>query len=269
MSGNFETFGQPNPISDQEKAEQKERFGENITMRVHYFRHAEKTEAEGPLSEQGKQDAADYAAQFESLKDGSKIYHSPLERAAQTAQAMEGQLEGGVFQTRRKKELLAMQPGEPPPFSQEFIEKYDALSAQHSGNEDAALEWYLAFGSERPDPFSLAPKEVAARIAQTILHSIEMSSHLKNDSETDSINISHSGILEPFLQEIFQSEFANNSGETFIQKIGGGLHYLQGFEVVIHRQNKAEVALTISFRGKTKDISVADLETMSTFSHHA
>src|SRR3989344_2614601 len=131
--------------------ESLERFGKNVEIHAIFVRHGEKGES-GELTEEGKKQASELGGNLEN-RDAIKGYASPIQRAVKTVEKIiENSPHDKKLKTRIRTEIGI------PPSSKEFYKKFKELEGQ---GPDAAAEWFLSFGAEKPDAETSSPHEVA------------------------------------------------------------------------------------------------------------
>lgn len=222
-------------------AESKERFGNNVTINIHLIRHGEKDGLRGGLTKSGYEAAVEYGK-----GRGAKAYHSDNSRNKDTAQAI---AENSPYKPRMRPELAVSG-------SDEWYKQYEAITKRPDGaggmyDETRAIqELQFDIGREkRPEGF-LSSKEVSAQLARQLIHFLEMSKRLKNDSEVNIDLVSHMGIIEHLLIDLFDGD-----PNTFLKEIGGGMRYLEGPEFKVVRTDKDTVAIEVTF---DREIEKAD-----------
>ena len=188
---------------EQKSFESKEN-GRNVHIRAKFVRHGEKSSFDGDLTEKGVEGAKKYGREFEPLKDRVKGFYSHIKRSKDTLENITQEIDTEKkYKSRPRNDLILNDPGEMP-WSEDSLRKYKELVK--AGDESAALDWYLSYGDRRPDAETISPKEAAARLAGLIEKYVRMVSKLKNGSSVDFVHISHSGTIEPFLQQVIGNE---------------------------------------------------------------
>jgi len=146
-----------------------------------------------------------------------------------------------------------------------FREKYFQMKEAKGVN--AAAEWYLDFKDKSPYG-ALAPAEAAAGYSSVILELVNKLDKGKEKSKTGVLPktiISHDLIMEPFLfYAIGEQVMANQSspGKTFMEKIGGAIDVVHGFQIEIEKGGK-EITALLSFRGHKYSIDLENLQKLT------
>ena len=225
-------------------AENKEGFGHNVTVEIDLMRHAEKASIDGPITEKGRQEAAEFG------KDKNlKVYHSDALRAVQTGTEV---ARDSLYTARARNELAFKHK-----MSTEYVQKYAEITKQNEGDESAAVQIYLDTDEDRPDETTWSSREVSEGLASTLQHFVDVSARLYNGSRSHIALISHSGQIEHVLVDLFGED---RSG--FIEKIGGGLRFLEGAKFTIARDSAGGLTIKLEFRGRSKEIDPKLLEAL-------
>lgn len=127
--------------------------------------------------------------------------------------------------------------------SKEWYDRYTAMINHDGQFEETRPIQKLQFdiGREnRPDGM-LSSKEISAQVASELVHFIDLSRRLKNESEVTIDLISHTGIIEHVLIDLL-----DGNPDTFLQDIGGGMRYLEGVDITLHRRDSDSVSITVS-----------------------
>lgn len=216
--------------------EQKENYGHDVTIIIDLIRHAEKEGSNGPLTEEGLNDAKEFGQKLKNDfpdSSGTKVYHSWIPRAEQTAQAIS---EDSLFVSRKREYSLSGK------FSKDFLAEFEAR-ANEAKDEDTAVQWYIDSGDEKPNSETASSKETSGMLAEEINHFIDVSARLKEHSKVNIVLVSHSGVIEHFLVDALSMQ-----RQGFLEKIGGGVEYLEGARLIVHRNDKDTVTIKIQFR---------------------
>lgn len=244
--------------------------GRNVHIRAKFVRHGEKSSFDGGLTDKGVEDAKEYGREFEPLEDGVKGFYSHIKRSKDTLENITQEIDTEKkYKSRQRNNLILNDPGEMP-WSEDSLNKYKELVDENNGDENAALDWYLSHGEQRPDSNTISPKEAAARLANLVEKYVRMVSRLKNGSSVDFVHVSHSGTIEPFLQQVIGNEIEQNpidpKGKTFLEKMGGMINFLEEFEVDIKTDENDNVAVELTFRGRNFLISPEKLKEIANYS---
>lgn len=235
--------------------ESLERFGRNVEIHAIFVRHGEKSES-GELTEEGKQQASEFGSNLES-RDAVKGYVSSVQRAVETIEKIiESSPHDKKLQTRIRTEIGI------PPSSKEFYKKFKEFEKE---GPDAAAEWFLSFGKERPDAETASPHEVAESFAYILTRYLKMADRLYSGSNIDLINGTHQGLPEALLKEILKRKIGDEeiTGFDKLEDIGGALRFTEGMEFIIKTDEKGNKKLTLNFRDQEYNIDMAKLNELS------
>lgn len=231
--------------------QQIEKFGRNVEIHAIFLRHGEKGEG-GDLTEEGKKQAAELGGGL-SGKDAIKAYSSPVQRALETVeQVIEAAPHDKKLNTRVRAEIGI------PPSSKEFLERFRELEKL---GPDAAAEWYLSFGTEKPDLETPSPHEVAESFAYILTKYLRMADKLYSGSNIDLINGTHQGLPEALLKEVLirRKDDQELVGFQKLEDIGGALKFTEDMEFLIKIDEQGNKVLKLNFRGQTYDIAMDKL----------
>ncbi|PIR57311.1 MAG: hypothetical protein COU72_01595 [Parcubacteria group bacterium CG10_big_fil_rev_8_21_14_0_10_41_35] len=240
------------PLINFQESHEKEKFGRDVQIHAIFMRHGEKA-ASGELTEEGKNQADRFGEELES-KDAIKGYSSPVKRVIETVErAIENSPHDKKLTTRIRTEL-----GISPSTSKEFLEKYRELEKR---GHNAAAEWHLSFGANRPDAETPSPHENAEAIAYILNKYIRMADRLYSGSEVDLINGTHQGFPEALLKEILIRQEGDKKilGFEELEEIGGALRPTEGMEFSIKTDEDGNKLVKLQFRGKTYDLDMDKL----------
>lgn len=235
--------------------ESLERFGKNVEIHAVFVRHGEKGEG-GELTDEGKRHASEFGERLAN-KDAIKGYSSPVQRVVETVeQIIENSPHDKKLKTRIKTELM------PSLSSQEFDNKFGELEKQAPG---AAAEWYLSFGSQRPDPKTTSPHEIAESFAYILTKYLRMSDKLYSGSKIDIINGTHQGLTEFLLKEVLIRKIDDKEVVGFekLEDIGGALKFTEGVEFVIKTDEHGNKNLIVNFRGQEYNMDMPRLDELA------
>jgi broad specificity phosphatase PhoE len=235
--------------------QQSERFGKNVEIHAIFMRHGEKGES-GELTDEGKRQAIELGSDLIS-KDAIKGYSSPVQRVLETVQqVVEAAPHDKKLNTRVRTEIGI------PPSSKEFIAKFRQLEKE---GPDAAAEWYLSFGTEKPDSETTSPHEIAESFAYVLTKYLRMADKLYTGSNIDLINGTHQGLPEALLKEILirQKDDKTIIGFDKLEDIGGALKFTEGMEFLIKVDEQGNKSLKLNFRGQTYDLEMDKLNELA------
>lgn len=239
-------------VQDQKK-EQKEKYGENIEVVIDLIRHAEKSSFEGGLTEIGEKNSEDWGQKIkEEFSDsaGVKVYHSGQERAERTAMLIE---EGSKTKYKKRQRNSLVLSGDK--ISKERYGELINYVNKDTGDESEAIQAMIDTGNKRPDEKSYSSRELSRDIAEQIYIIAKMTKRLKNNSKVNFVLASHSGMIEHFLVDALKKE-----REDFVNKIGGQVKFLEGVRIFVNREDKENVKIKVKFRDHDIDISKEELQ---------
>ena len=234
---------------------QEKRFCSDVQIHAIFMRHGEKGES-GELTEEGKRQARELGSDLVS-KDAIKAYSSPVQRVLETVQqVIEAAPHDKKFNTRIRAEIGI------PPSSKEFIKKFRELEKQ---GPNAAAEWYLGFGAEKPDSETTSPHEIAESFAYILTKYLRMTEKLYSGSNVDLINGTHQGLPEALLKEILiqQKDDQQIVGFDKLEDIGGALKFTEGMEFLIKTDKQGNKFLKLNFRGQAYDLDMNKLDELA------
>lgn len=230
---------------------QEKRFGTDVQIHAIFMRHGEKDE-HGELTDEGKKQALEFGESIED-KDAIKGYSSPVQRAVETVErVIENSPHDKKLKTRIRTEIGI------PSSSQNLRNKFKELEKL---SPDAATEWYLSFGTEKPDLETTSPHEIAESFAYVLTKYLRMAEKLYSGSNIDLINVTHQGLPEALLKEILiqQKDDQKIIGFDKLEDIGGALKFTEGMEFLIKTDEQGNKSLKLNFRGQTYDLEMDKL----------
>lgn len=238
------------------ETEQKEKFGRNVEIHAIFMRHGEKNNS-GELTEEGKNQAAEFGENIKK-KDAIKGYSSPVKRAIETVEKV-------IASAPHDKKLITRIRTEisiSPATSKQFLEQYREFEKQ---GPDAAAEWHLSFGNNRPDAETPSPHENAAAIAYILDRYIKMADRLYSGSQVDLINGTHQGFPEALLKEILIRQKGDQKiiGFEKLEEIGGALRPTEGMEFFIKTDEKGDKVIKLNFRGEIYGLDLNKLTALA------
>lgn len=234
---------------------ESERFGKNVEMHVIFVRHGEKNE-DGKLSEEGKIQASNFGKELER-KDAIKGYSSPMPRALETVEKIiENSPHDKKLVTRLRTEIGF------PKISQNIVKKWKELEKQ---GPNALINWFLEFGTKKPDAETDSPHEIAESFAYMLTKYLNMTDKLYSGSNIDLIAGTHQGLPEALLKEILKRKINNKEivGFEKIEDIGGALKFTEDMDFLIKTDEQKNKRLTLNFRGQTNDIDMEKLNELA------
>lgn len=236
--------------------EQAERFGRNVEIHAIFLRHGEKGEG-GELTEAGRKQADEFGEQLER-KDAIKGYSSPAKRVIETVE----RVIASAPHDRKLATRIRTEIGISPSISKEFVRQYREREKE---GPDAAAEWYLSFGHNRPDAETSSPYENAQALAYILRRYVEMADRLYSGSKIDLINGTHQGLPEALLKEILvrQVDGKRVVGFESLQEIGGALRPAEGMEFLIKTDASGGKVVKLNFRGNTFDLDTEKLNALA------
>lgn len=143
-----------------------------------------------------------------------------------------------------------------------YSKKFRQLEKEGS---DAAAEWYLSFGTEKPDSETTSPHEIAESFAYVLTKYLRMADKLYTGSNIDLINGTHQGLPEALLKEILIREKDDQKiiGFDKLEDIGGALKFTEGMEFLIKVDEQGNKSLKLNFRGQTYDLEMDKLNELA------
>lgn len=289
-----EGFGHGHVVKEAGDIGPEAKFGRNIHAVIEVSRHEEPGKImEGHkagmsadfLTEKGQQRAADKGRGIEEvyLKD----YSSPKLRAQQTGdlglQAADKDITGVDIINQRLDEFKAVAKGQKP--ENEFImrirseldtvQNFDRIMSEvkawakdnlpggeKAANLDVVIQYYLDH-PERSEMLGVTtPEEAADEIAYAVMQEIDMSGRFKNDSDVRLRNFTHGPKLEPFLQRVIINKDGSR-GFKKLDEIGGSVNPGESFLVPVDRDERGELAVKLTFRGKDYALDLAKVREMA------
>lgn len=124
----------------------------------------------------------------------------------------------------------------------EWYEKYKKL-IDHQGQYDETRpvqKLQFDIGREnRPMAGMPSSMEISAQLASELLHFLELSKRLKANSEVEIDLVTHTGLMEHLMIDLLDGD-----SDTFLSEIGGGMRYLEGPKIEIHRVDAKTTEIT-------------------------
>lgn len=237
------------PESTIEGKESIERFGHSIDVDIHFVRHAiqDKLNPEQAITLEGRENAREYGRTLEG-GDAIKAYASPERRAIKTAEEIvNASPHGSKYGSPRIRAELNMSSEQ---MSKEFIQKW--IAKVKEVGEEGTIDWYLKFGSEKPDEQTDSPRELAEGMAYLLQRYIAMGGRLYNSSKVDLINATHGVFPEALLREvlIWEKEGEPKIGFDSLTEIGGQFKNTEGVVFKTHRDDKGALSIKVALRGQ-------------------
>ncbi len=230
-------------------------------LRVAFIRHAEREGGEGEtLSEAGRAQAQKYGKELIQYSDGTKVYCSPKSWTTETAGLIQENLrQKSPYQTRGKDVLV-------PVFSKGFRDQL--FQWRREEGNTAAMAHYLEYGSQKPDENSPSPAEMSRVVAGRLVRFCRIASMNKFAGQELSLpHIAHDFTIMPFVANVFKDQVEANpqnpEGKNIIEKMGGSLKPLEGFEANITKEGGAEPITSLKFRDWTVELTQGQLEEMA------
>jgi broad specificity phosphatase PhoE len=258
--------------------------GTDVIIKVVLIRHGEKVITQKTVTTALTEEGKEQARRFGDSRKGQylKAYYSPTDRTEETARLITeasqtdntgvprkreddlsfGFKKGGEFirkvQQFRKDALVPEAEGLSPEEIEQKInqlkeESLEEFNKRLKKGADQHTEYYLKFGSKKPEEETGSPVEIASRLSKLLLHYIELSKRLYSGSEIDLINVTHDVNVATFIVMVLRESLGQE--DLSIGELGGSIEYTEECEVIIHRENDIEYSLKLMFRGKEYDIS--------------
>lgn len=209
--------------------------GDNVKMRVFFGRHSNYDQGTGHLNKEGKVTAEAFGKDFIPLGEGGlyimKGYSSEFDRAKETLSEIIKNSSAERVGTEKMNSKLGS-------LSDDFYIK--------------DLNTFIEKGAYQDKERTITVKELAQDVAERLKIFIEMSKRLYSNSQVDLLNITHLPWLLCFLKELNleKLEEVNPRGNNFVERIGGSINYVEGFEILIDRKSTDEFSLTLKFRNQ-------------------
>jgi broad specificity phosphatase PhoE len=231
-------------------AESEGRFGRDVTIHAIFMRHGEK-DAAGKLTDVGREQGAARGAAL-SPKDAIKAETATVARVMHTIQeVVKGAPHDRKLNLRENTELNF-------PCSDKFKNDYAAKG-------EAAGDWFLSFGKEKPDAETVSPEESAEIFAYMVSHYMDMAPRLYSGSEVDWVHGTQQALAESLLQRIMIRDVDGKKVTGFekMGDIGGTLGYAEGMDFVVKTDEAGTPGIKLDFRGAEYDLDVAKLNELA------
>ncbi len=231
------------------------RFGRNVEIHAIFVRHGEKDE-KGNLIDKGKEQASYFGKKLEN-SDAIKAYSSPVQRVVETVeQIIKNSPHDKKLKTRLKTEISI------PQISQETYKKIKELGEK---GDDEATEWFLNFGSKKPDAETTSPYEVAESFAYVLTKYLRMTDKIYSGSNIDLIHGTHQMLPEALLKEVLIRKFEDKNivGFEKLDDIGGALKFTEGMEFFIKTDEFGNKKINVKFRDQVYDIDMSKLDELA------
>jgi broad specificity phosphatase PhoE len=257
------------------------KYGENVTVRAVFIRHGEKVITQQTVTTALTDEGREQAKQFGETRDADfiKSYYSPTDRTEETARIISESSPAETKGVPRRQDELSFDF----PKGGEFIQKVqqfrrealvpnaeemttdelerniielkaespEEFNKRLKAGADKHTEYYLSFGSNKPEEGVSSPAEIASRVSKLLLHYIEVSKRLYSGSNVDLINVTHDVNVATFMVLVLRE--SQQDEDINIEDIGGSVEYTEECEIIIQRKNKEELSLKLLFRGKEYD----------------
>ena len=250
----MESFEKTNSERPENRPEKKER-GRNVTIHVVFLRHGEKGPS-GELAPEGVRQATEYGEKM-IPRDAVKGYSSPIQRVIDTVErVIKSAPHEKKLKTRVKAELGI------PPFSKESAKRFSELEKDDA---DAAADWYLSFGSDKPDRDTTSPHEVAKTFAYLVQWYGRMAKKLYSKSEVDLINGTHQALPMALLKEVLirRTDDKEIVGFDKVEEIGGALKPTEEVEFLIKTDEMGHEDIKVILRGAEYDINMQKMNALA------
>ncbi len=187
-------------------------------LKMYFLRHAHK-DKKGNLTKKGEKQVLDYLKTMDA-PGGIEIYHSPIQRAVETANIIRKYSPVPVKTVSKLEELTE------EPYSDEMIEKLKI-------NNGKWLE------THSPSIHLPSTKIINERIQKLIDDFISESSKREEKSDRNIFFITHAPPIMLHIKHIFENEFKkDNSKTTVLEKMGGFVEPMKGFELSVVNDNR-------------------------------
>ncbi len=137
--------------------------------------------------------------------------------------------------------------------------------------EEEALQWYLDFDNEQPDPNTPSPREHAAFVAYKMNKFINLTDYIASEKVIDLVSVGHKTSTEAFLKYVIERDEGDKTitGFNSLEEIGGSLKILDGWELKIVNDDQGEKHCTIRLQRENGQTQVygLNLEVLRTLAH--
>jgi len=252
--------------------------GRNVNVTIHLMRHGRKG-ADGNLSDIGVQEAREHGAKMGVMKN-AKAYTSPVPRVVETARAVqEGSVIHNEFKQRNREQLsasLLQKPGaeEPSRFFKEVVLK--RLANAHNAPENEReqkiqeverqnMQEWLSYDDKFIDETTNSPKNVARAVAHHLVRQIDMTDHLKKDSDVDLLDVTHEFILAAIIRYAVEKQNEDCtivSGEEIMQD-KQSIDYLECLDIKVHIDSNGKKEISLAIKGEPYILKMDSLRALA------
>ena len=257
--------------------EKRSEKGENVIIHAVFMRHGEK-EYDPESPETGLTLAGEWDSRAFGQGRGRKSYIEP--HASDAPRAMDTAKYATEQSPTKDKRGLVLEDDLAFHYDPEgdFLKKVMEIKRDVLGENPESLpddefgrrmfeanskqaDYYLSFGSQRPDPKTFSPVETASGIAVMVHKIIGNIKEVESGSEIDHINGTHDFNLAAFLKEIMIRKVGDQKIRGFdsVEEIGGSFNFTESFEVLIKTDEKGREETKLIFRGKEYDLDMGRL----------
>lgn len=229
----------------------------SLTVVVH--RHGPKEGQNGPLKESGKEEVREYfsdayegVVQDDEETGGVDIVHSPILRAAQTAN-----IEAEVIRSRGGKVKSVSVENR---LNEGELSRYEEKMKQLGGGKGKWLNGWMAL-TERPEPDVKTGKETAAGVAEWLLELADARKKSGGAQEVEAI--SHFPVLAAFLMRLHETSGLPILPDDWMQTSPAWTHLdlLRYFTFSVDKQSGD--TFRIFFHGKSHQVPMDVLREMA------
>jgi len=256
-----------NPLEDYINPERK-RFGRNVEIIIRIIRHAAR-----PLNQIAPGVELTEAGMKSCVKFGEELVKkdfiggecSPTVRTEKTANLIVSSSPTENKLPVKEREELSSHG------SQDFRErvrthvkrilgeKYDRLADAEKNKIDLlstaeGIDYYLAFGDQKPDAQTYSPVETAASVALRLGIAIRKVDRLPSDTTADFFLSTHDYVVAAFLQQVLlqKEDGKEKRGFDSLAELGGDpIAFLENIEITVKTDDEGKKTVSLAFRNKT------------------
>jgi|GEM_PF-1552706 len=222
-----------------ESSEAEQKFGNNIEVKIYLRRHSKYDRNSKDLTEEGRKMAHNVGEEVTPSGEGNHYlatgYSSEFSRTQQTAD----EILSAINTDRKGSRKVKLELGS---LAEDFyIPDMAVFLESEAGIEVSGVH--------------ISRRGLAARVARVFEKVIDMSSRFYTGSRVDLVCVTHLPWILSFLRQLNEKSFQKHRETAdFREKIGGEINFIEGFDLMVRRENPAKVALVLSFRGETVEV---------------
>lgn len=254
----------------------------HLSAVISFIRHGEK-DIDGNLTEKGLRQAIQRGLQLKNLKGNIYLHHSGVGRVKKTALAISNFIEHQVLDSEspevQEKMLKYISGSDEGTGMNHPEETLDELHYVFDKNKPSTYfkSWipvdaetatvraqeFLNYKDKSPEPETTpSPKQMAQRVAKTLLNQLETSISTSYEVKENYINTTHEPVLLSALF-YFLSDFSPHD-KDFVAQIGGSVDFAEGFDINVYQTAKNEKLIFLDFR---EFLVPLDIKTIKLFVH--